>query len=346
MKTAARAPIAITGLGWEIPALGRHNTLSQALQHAPQADAVFAPELQLGKKGLRYKERATLLALCAARTALQHADLLPDSGALDDAHFGVVIASNTGNLDTVCQAADTIRREHVNATSSMDLPNASSNVVASTIAIRFGLQAMNLMICSGAAASLDALIVAANAIRNGRARRMLVGSVETDGLALRSLLAQQRLPGLDGQSPLLEGAASVILESLETAEARGAVIHGLLSDHAFAHADAADQDAMQRLFQRHLHKSRYLGAGSFLQQHAGVDDPSAGPLVDLGERLTGAYGSATLLQLIHACEQLQGGTPGAGFKTAGHGAVLVGGGTWRDRRAGAVVVERQQGPQQ
>ena len=339
-RTPAGAPIAITGLGWEIPALGQHATLSEALRHPLQAEPVFAPELQLGKKGLRYKERATLLALCAARTALLHACLQDDASPIaDGADCGVVIASNTGNLDTVCNAADIIRREHVNATSSMDLPNASSNVVASTVAIRFGLQAMNLMICSGAAASLDALVVAANAIRNGRATRMLVGSVETDGLALRSLLAGQRLDSVEGDAPLLEGAACVVLEALDAAQARGATVLGLLREHAFAHADAADREAVHRLFERHHHKSKYLPTGSFLQQRPGLDDH----IVDLGEPIGRAYGSAALLQLIHACEQMHGAPLAEGFNRRGHGAVVVGGGTWHDRRAGAVVVERQQG---
>lgn len=340
MSTPSRAPVAITGWGWEIPALIRLATLSEAVRHPLHSDPQFAPEEKLGKKGLRYKERATLLALCAGKSALQHAGLYDESAPMADAaHCGVVIASNTGNLDTVCNAADIIRREHVNATSSMDLPNASSNVVASTMAIRFGLQAMNLMICSGAAAALDALIVAANAIRNGRAQRMLVGSVETDGLALRSLLAGQRLQAVDGAAPLLEGAASVVLESLDAARARGAVIHGLLSDHVFAHADGAGQEPIHRLFERHHHKSKYLPATSFVQQRAGLDDH----IVDLGELMARSYGSAALLQLIHACEQLQGAAPAPGFNDRGQGAVIVAGGTWRDRRAGAVVIERQRG---
>jgi monoamine oxidase len=38
----------------------------------------------------------------------------------------------------------------------MDLPNASSNVVASSVAIRFGLRGPNLMLCNGATSGLDA----------------------------------------------------------------------------------------------------------------------------------------------------------------------------------------------
>lgn len=343
MSTLNRAPIAITGFGWEIPTFGARPSLTEALRHGPVEKPEFAPELTLGKKGLRYKERATLMALCAAKRALEHAGFVDDAGRkLDDPRFGVAVASNTGNLDTVCGAAETIRREHVNATSPMDLPNASSNIVASTVAIRFGLKALNLMICSGASASLDALIVAANAIRNGRAQRMLVASVETDGSALRSLLAGKRLEQDEGAAPVLEGACAVVLEACGGARDRGAGIHGYLSDHVYAHADAHDAQPVDDWFARQPGKSRYLSGDSFLAPMA----QGNAQVVDLGDPVASAYGSAALLQLIHACEQMAGAAPVKGFNTAGNGAVIVGGGNWADRRGGAVAVEagaRQEG---
>lgn len=335
MNNTSRIPVAITGHGWEIPCFNDHASLSEALLSEPIANPLFAPEAILGKKGLRYKERATLLALCAAKHALLDAQWLnQQTSSLDDVEFGVVVASNTGNLDTVCNAIEVIRSEHVNATSSMDLPNASSNVVASTIAIRFGLKALNLMVCSGSSASFDALILAANAIRNGRAQRMLVATVETDGRVLRSLVAGHRLDGVDSDGVVLEGAGAVILESVAGAQARGAEIRGLLSEYAFGHIDAADGQWLLGLLQRHRSKTTYVPGGSFVSQLGDADSR----WVDLGDPITASYGSAALLQLIHACEQTQ---RGASVPVSGGdlGAVVVGGGTWRDRRAGALVME-------
>lgn len=336
MNQRVSVPIAITGHAWEIPAFGARESLDEALRDGPSAQPQFAPELTLGKKGLRYKERATLLALCAAKNALRNAGFIDDDHPMLDApDFGVIVASNTNNLDTVCGAAHTIRQEHVNATSSMDLPNASSNVVAASIAIRFGLKALNLMICSGSSASLDALVLAANTIRNGRARRMLVVSVEADGLAVRSLLAGQRLAESEGAVPLLEGAAAVVLESEESAQSRSATVRGRLGEHAFVHADAPDERLL-RLFDRHLNKSRYLPHGCFVTAlHDRAFGDVADRVVDLGPAMHDAYGSAALLQLIHACEQTASG------KTPPRGALVFGGGTWMDRRAGAVVLEAE-----
>ncbi len=313
-----RPVVHLSASAWELPGYAGHASLPEALQQAAHTEPVFNPEAQLGKKGLRYKETATLLALCAARQALLRAGL--DTGVPDPA-FGVVVACNTGNLDTVCNAVQTIRDKHINATSSMDLPNASSNVVASTVAIRFGLQALNLMICSGSNASFDALVLAANAIRNGRAERMLVIGVETDGPALRRLLAAA---GNGAAAPsLLEGALAVVLESAPSLLARGAASLGTLGDYAFVHSDAVAQPALQALMARHAGKPVYPGAPGHVHQ-AFADNSET---INIAGHALQAYGMATLLQLVHHLER-----GGAG------GAVIVGGGTWQDRRAGVLVV--------
>lgn len=336
MMSKSPSLVAVTGCAWDIPSFADRSDLQEAFSKGRIDNPVFRPEIALGKKGLRYKERATLLALCAAKAALANAGWQTEEGPMADTDFGVVVASNTGNLDTVCNAADTIRREHVNATSSMDLPNASSNVVASTVAIRFGLKALNLMICSGSSASFDALVIAANAIRNGRAKRMLVASVETDGLALRSLLSGRRLDTEQGTgNPLLEGASAVVLESLDSVRERKACSSGLLSEYAFLHADGTDSHLIHALLERHPTKTRYLPSACFLESLQ--ETASNAPLdltVDLGPVLDQSYGSSALLQLIHHIEQAR-----AGNESALSGAVIAGGGTWLDRRAGIFVVE-------
>jgi 3-oxoacyl-[acyl-carrier-protein] synthase II len=336
MMSKLQSKVAITGSAWEIPSFAGCSGLPEAFRSGRIDTPVFQPEISLGKKGLRYKERATLLALCAAKAALANAGWQTDAGPMADTDFGVIVASNTGNLDTVCNAADTIRREHVDATSSMDLPNASSNVVASTIAIRFGLKALNLMICSGSSASFDALVMAANAIRNGRAKRMLVASVETDGLALRSLLAGRRLDPEHGtENPLLEGASAVVLESLDSARERKASTSGLLSEYAFVHADGTDRQPFHALLDRHQSKTRYLPGASFVKPlHDQAFGMLTGSSIDLGTLLDQSYGSGALLQLIHHIEQAR-----AGDESALRGAVIAGGGSWQDRRAGVFVVE-------
>lgn len=317
-----RAPIHVTACAWELPAYASHATLPAALQHDADPRAVFDPETQLGKKGLRYKEKATLMALCAAKKVLQRAGF---DATEPDPLFGVAVACNTGNLDTVCNAAQTIRDQHVNATSSMDLPNASSNVIASTLAIRFKLRALNLLITSGASAGFDALVVAANAIRNGRAERMLVIGVETSGPALRKLLDQQPNDG----ATLMEGAIALVLESTASAQTRMARSLGSLGDYVFANAGDASQPLLYALLNKHPGKTLYPGASCFLRKAFDeVLNGHAGGVVDIDQEALSAYGSGALLQLVHHLESRS--------KT---GALIAGGGTWGDQRTGLLAVD-------
>ena len=173
------------------------------------------PAAVLGRRGLLYKDRATQLALCAARGALVDAELLDEEGlAVPGESVGVVVSSNLGNLDTVCAVAATIAAETVARISPMDLPNASSNVVASTLAIRFGLRGPNLMLCNGATGGVDAVYWADVVIRAGRAERVLVVEVET-----RNEVVERLVGSSDG---LLDGAAALVVEDGEAARARGA----------------------------------------------------------------------------------------------------------------------------
>ncbi|WP_346775900.1 beta-ketoacyl synthase N-terminal-like domain-containing protein [Micromonospora sp. HNM0581] len=138
----------------------------------------------LGRKGLLYKEPATRLALCAVHRALGLAPgrVRPDGV---DPETAVVVAGNLGNVATVAELARTIHAEGGRAVSPLAAPNASSNVLASTIALWFGFGGANLMLCSGATAGLDAVRTAALLLRAGRAGRVLVvGSEPADETAI------------------------------------------------------------------------------------------------------------------------------------------------------------------
>ncbi|MFB7614711.1 beta-ketoacyl synthase N-terminal-like domain-containing protein [Kitasatospora sp. NPDC056181] len=161
----------------------------------------------LGRKGLLGKDPSTRMALCAVHRALglppgRLAEPLPGA-----AGTAVVVASNLGNVETVCEVLTDVRERSVSAVSPLDAPNASSNVIASSIAIRYGFTGPNLMVCSGATASLDAVRLAQLLLRSGRAERAVVVGVEpADPVARR--LAELR-PDPPGE--LLAGAGCLLL---------------------------------------------------------------------------------------------------------------------------------------
>jgi 3-oxoacyl-[acyl-carrier-protein] synthase II len=162
----------------------------------------------LGRKGLLAKEPATRLALCAVHRALGLPPRAPRRGAdtSPDPGTAVVVSSNLGNCATVAGAATAVRDEGVRAVSPLDAPNASSNVISSSIAIWFGFGGPNLMVCSGQPGGLDAVALGTLLLTAGRARRVVVVGVEPGDPVATALL------GADGGPPLRQAAACVLLE--------------------------------------------------------------------------------------------------------------------------------------
>ena len=214
--------MAVTGVGVALPGADSATALAAALATGRRPEGAVEPAAVLGKKGLRYKDRATQLGLCAAQRVLTDSGLLAD-GALtvDGTRTAVLVSSNLGNVDTVCRVVRTIADEGTYGVSPMDTPNASSNIIASEIAIRWGLKGPNLMLCNGPASGLDAIRWGAALLRSGRADHVVVVGVEPDNEIARGLVG----------GPLVDGAAAVVLEHTEAAEARGATVRALIGAH-------------------------------------------------------------------------------------------------------------------
>ncbi|MFV2101613.1 beta-ketoacyl synthase N-terminal-like domain-containing protein [Micromonospora sp. LOL_024] len=176
----------------------------------------------LGRKGLLYKEPATRLALCAAHRALGLPPGRTRPTGVEPA-TAVVVASNLGNVATVADLARTVRAEGGRAVSPLAAPNASSNVVSSTVALWFGFGAANLMLCSGATAGLDAVRAATLLLRAGRAARVLVVGAEPADETATVLHQAGR-----ASSMLRAGAACLVLTSDVATAAAGPVLvpHG------------------------------------------------------------------------------------------------------------------------
>lgn len=209
---SAPARAAVTGVGLAVPGV---RAPADLLAADPDISQPVDPAARIGKKGLRYKDRATQLALTCADEALRASGLLGEDGlTVSGESIAVLIASNYGNVDTVCAIVETIAADgSAGGLSPMDTPNASSNVVASTLAVKYGLRGPNLMLCNGPTSGLDAVRWAAALIGSGRAERALVLGVEPDNAAVRKLAGADRL---------IDGAAAVVLERPGLGPARGA----------------------------------------------------------------------------------------------------------------------------
>jgi 3-oxoacyl-[acyl-carrier-protein] synthase II len=177
--------IAVTGYAVHVPGRDPAAALTGG-EEAPASPPERAHEL-LGRRGLLAKEPATRLALCAVHRALGLAPGAPRPAGPPDPRAAVVASSNLGNVATVRRVAGIVRESGVKDVSPLDVPNASSNVVASSVAIWFRLGGPNLMVCSGATAGLDAVALAVLLLRAGRADRCVVVGAEPDDEVARAL---------------------------------------------------------------------------------------------------------------------------------------------------------------
>ena len=308
-------PVTVAGVGLALPDVRELADLADLT--ARTAPAPVDPAARIGQRGLRYKDRATQLALCAAADALTDAGLLDGDGTLtvDGDSVGVVAGSNLGNLDTVCRVARTIAEQGVAGTSPMDLPNASSNVVASWIAIRFGLRGPNLMVCNGATTGVDAAYWAAAMIRSGRIGHALVVGVETSNEVV------ERLTGT-GRDGLLDGAAALVL----TAGGTGApTLGGYTRTTDLARCVDAAAGEHPPTF-----GVWYVPAG----YRGGAPRPWLGevPRADLTERFGRSSGALGVLQCAAAVGRMRAGDLRAALVTAGDG------GGARDRDCAGMVL--------
>lgn len=326
--------VVITGFGVETPGLERPEDLLHE-RDSPYEEGTFDPARKLGRKGLLYKDQATKLALCAVQEALIHAGLLLQA-AEDSLSTGVVVSSNLGNVDTVCRMVQTVHQGRSHDLSPMDGPNASSNVIASTIAIRFHCQAFNLMLCNGSTSGLDALYLAVNAIKAGRAQRLLVVGVEPHNDIVQRLLTRGGM-----QEPLRAAAACIILETAEQADARGAAVYGTLSGYwSSPPGSEADEALLSALAVEDSSPSLWLVPDlawsenhrlikKFLTTH------KATPLetLDLSRSLGELYGAHGIFQCVVAClwRQKQAAVGKGGV------VLMTCGGTWGDGIASMLV---------
>ena len=330
---AAPPDVAVSAVGLAVPGLG---SVAELLADAPVPPASFFPRGVLGRKGLRYKDRASLLALCAAAGALGDAGLpLPRAERAGSSSFGVIVSTTTGIAETVCRVAETIHDGGVVATAPMDLPNASGNVAAASVAIKYGFEGLNLTLSAGPTSGLDALRWAAVAIQAGRARRMLVIGVEPAAEAVDRLVAETARRHGAEPPRRLDGAVAVLLESTDAVAERGGRVRALIGGYGRdAHLDAAVGGAL---------KATDGGPPGLWLTPCGGHPPTgaevdrAGTLSDLagaarvavddvaGEALA-AYG---VLQCAAAVEWLAG--------HPGERVLLTSGGCWGGEYAGIVL---------
>ncbi|MDO6681045.1 MULTISPECIES: beta-ketoacyl-ACP synthase II [unclassified Oceanobacter] len=180
-------------------------------------------------------------AMVAAEQAMQDAGFPED---LDRTRFGVAVGSGIGGLNTIEQNYQQLTKSGPRRVSPFLVPAAVINMASGNIAIRHGLQGPNFAITTACTTGTHNIGYAARTIAYGDADLMLAGGTEgaSSPLGMAGFAAARAMSTHNDEPEkasrpwdkdrdgfvLSDGAAILVLESLEHAQARGAHIYAEL----------------------------------------------------------------------------------------------------------------------
>lgn len=199
----------------------------------------FDPLIHLTKKDLRRMDDFSQYAMYATAEAVEQAGI--DDTNTQPESMGVIYGSGIGGLTTIQEQVTKMVEKGPQRVSPMFVPTAISNMASGNMAIRYHAQNICTTIVTACASGTNAIGEAFRQIKEGRAEVMLTGGSEASineigiaGFAALSTLstatdpAKASLPFDANRLGFVmgEGAATLVIESLEHAQARGAEILG------------------------------------------------------------------------------------------------------------------------
>lgn len=199
----------------------------------------FDPQDYLDRKEARKIDRYCQLALVVSDQAMAHAGLNKDNINVDRA--GVIFASGIGGLITFQEEVINFAKgDGTPRFNPFFIPKMILDIAAGQISMRHGLRGPNFAVTSACASSTNAIGVALDLIRAGKADVVLTGGSEAviseagvGGFNAMKALSERNDSPATASRPydkdrdgfvMGEGAGALVLESLDHALARGANI--------------------------------------------------------------------------------------------------------------------------
>ena len=207
----------------------------------------------LSTKDARKLDAFIHYGLIAAQQAVE-ARGLDEFSALDKERVGVAIGSGIGGLEFIEKNIINMEKSGHRKVSPFFVPASVINMISGNVAIRFGYQGPNIAIVTACTTGTHNIGYAARTIAYGDAEVMLAGGSEmaTTRTGVAAFSAARALSTRNDEPEkasrpwdrqrdgfvLSDGAGVLVLEDLEHAQRRGAVIHGEvvgfgMSDDAF-----------------------------------------------------------------------------------------------------------------
>lgn len=196
----------------------------------------FDAEELLGRKDARRMDRFTHFAVASTTQALQHANLEVSDANRDS--IGAIIGTGIGGIGTLFDEILKYGERGARWVSPFLVPMMLPDIAAGQVAIQLGLRGPNMAVVTACASSANAIGEAAEIIRRGHAEAMVAGGAEAaivpiavGGFNAMDAISKRNDDPAGASRPfdlnrdgfvIGEGAASLILESYDHAQSRGA----------------------------------------------------------------------------------------------------------------------------
>ena len=207
----------------------------------------FNPEDYIERKEARRIPRSSQIALGAATQAIQDSRLTHPF--IDPERVGVLFGTAIGGLDRIDEGLQTLRNEGYGRVNPFTIPSGIPNLAAFIVARQFQCLGPNATIATACATGTQVVGEAAELIRRGAADVVVAGGTESliKDFAIGGFSAMRAMPVNFNDRPeaasrpfdlqregfiFSEGSGSMVVESLEHAQARGARIYAEIAGHA------------------------------------------------------------------------------------------------------------------
>ncbi len=239
------------------------------------AEARFLPEEHFVKKQIGLLDRASQMALVAAAQAWSASGLVLSDE--EKQRSGVYVGTGMGGANSLDEMFIRLYKNDASRVSPLSVTKIMSNAPASHISMQYGLTGPCLTFSTACSSSAVSIGEAFRQIKTGYADIILAGGTESL-LAYGSFKCWESLGVLaqeDKDNPaascrpfskdrsgfvLGEGAAILVLEELERAKKRGAVIYGEITGYGStadaSHITAPSVDGQARAMRMALQESR------------------------------------------------------------------------------------------
>lgn len=199
----------------------------------------FNPEDYLDKREVRRMDRFCHFAIAASKQAVENSKL--DLDNIDKERFGVIVGSGIGGFKTFEKECETLVTKGPRKVSPMFVPMMIGNMAAGNIAIQFGAKGSTLDIVTACATASNSIGEAFRMIKHGYLDLAIAGGTEASitPLGVAGFIALTALSNSEDKNRasipfdkerngfvMGEGAGMLVLESLEHAQNRGALIYG------------------------------------------------------------------------------------------------------------------------